>query len=514
MKEEPFMISAKIEQKSFLGNPDKVLGNIFAYIEEVKSSFESEVLKGLGFGLIFYHLHADGGDVVVLTGNQIVKELVSFKCRPPAILSEKSEQWTKSFNILRDWKYVEPSSIAYGWKDKHSFSFSHSMAIPTMAADGSALHPSKVVECHIFKSINPRILPFVLIDGVLAPPRGNALCVVEAAPEEELLYSRLKSKVEEEQNVKFYFVKTLFKSKRPAILLKAFKYLGQMRYQDELFKTALDVCLANSANSSNKLLDAMEKAIFSRNLPALRSLVASTEGSTKGRVYQYLNDGEASRRRIAARFYFLAESHPDTEIIVKLIGDPDPTIRQLVAERLGDLIQSESIRPVLFKLLSDSSAEVRLKTIKSLAAAPDEEIYAKLITVADDPDAGVKAAAVAAFAHEAASPWVNQVIEILQNGRGEVLRAAAKALRYSANEKHLPLIKSIYQRLKADKEVNGALVELEWTILALEGNISELEKMEESYGAKFSRIWISPVIRRAREIEQNRQGRLSTLNRI
>ena len=514
MKEEPLMINAKIEQKSFFGHPDKVLGNVLAYIEEVKSAFESDVLKGLGFGLVFYHLHNDGGDVVVMTGNQIVKELVSFKCRPPVILAEKSEQWTKSFNILRDWKYVEPSSIAYGWKDKHSFAFSHSMAIPTMAVDGSASHPSKVVECHIFKSLNPHILPFVLIDGVLAPPRGNALCVVEAAPEEGLLYSCLKNKIEEKQDLKFYFVKALLKSNRPGILLKAFKHLAQMRYREELFEPAIEVCLANFSNSSNKLLDAMEKALFSRNLPISQNMVASIKESVGARLHQYLNDGEATRRRIAARFYFATESHPDADILQNLGRDPDPTIRQLLAEQLGGRIQAEPIRALLYKLLSDPSAHVRLKTIKSLAAKPDEEIYSKLIALTEDPDPDVKTAAVAAFAHETASPWVNGIIEILQNASGEVFRAAAKALRYSATEKHLPLIKGVYQRRKGDREMNGALVELEWTILALEGNVSELERMEESYGAKFSRIWISPVIRRAREIEQGRQGRLSSLNGI
>jgi len=507
------MINAKIEQKSFLGNPDKVLGNVLAYMEEVKSTFESEVLKGLGFGLVFYHLHADGGDVVVLTGNQIVKELVSFKSRPPLIFSEKLEQWNKSFNILRDWKYVEPSSITYGWKDKHSFAFSHSMAIPTIAVDDSASYPSKVVECHIFKSLNAHILPFVLIDGVLAPPRGNALCVVEAAPEEGLLYSCLKNKLEEEQDVKFYFVKALLKSKRPAILLKAFKCLTQMRCRNDLFKTAAGVCLDNLSSSSDKLLDAMEKALFSRTFPTSQELVTLIEENIRTRFYQYLNDEQSRRRRIAARFYFAAERHPDPVIIRKLARDPDPAIRQLVAEQLGGQIQSKPIRAVLYELLNDSSSEVRLKTVKSLASEPDEETYSKLISLTADSDLDVKTAAVAAFAHESALPWVGRVIEILQDPNGEVFRAAAKALRYAATEKHLPLIKRIYQRLKSDNELNGALVELEWTILALEGNVLELEKMEESYGAKFSRIWISPVIRRAREIEQNRQG-LPALNGI
>jgi hypothetical protein len=54
--------------------------------------------------------------------------------------------------------------------------------------------------------------------------------------------------------------------------------------------------------------------------------------------------------------------------------------------------------------------------------------------------------------------------------------------------------------------LNGSLSELEWTILALEGNITELEKMKESCGLMFSRVWISPVIRRAKEIQQERQS--------
>lgn len=498
------MINTRIDQKSFLGNPDKVLGNVLAYIEEVKSTFESEVFKGLGFGLIFYHLHADGGDVVVLSSNQIVQELVSFKSRPPLILSEQSEQWNKALNILRDWKYVEPSFITHGWKDKHSFAFSHSMAIPTMAAGDSTSPASKVVECHIFKSLHPNLLPFVLIDGLLAPPRGNALCVVEAAPEEELLYSRLKNRSEEEQQVKLHFVRALLKSKRPAVLLKAFKCLGQMRCGEELFEAAVEVCLENLPGGGDRMLSAMEKALFSVRFPTSQKLATLIRETLGNRIELYLNDREPSRRRLAARFYFAAEDQPDANIIQKLARDQDFSVRQLTAEQLAGRTEAESLRAILFELLQDTSSEVRLKAVKVLASQPDELTFRRLFALTADPDVNVRAAVVGAFAHESASPWVESLIEMLQDSHGEVFRAAAKALRYAAREKHLPSIKTAYQRLKSNSQANGALVELEWTILALEGNICELEKMQESYGAKFSRMWISPVIRRAREIEQNR----------
>ena len=507
------MINARVEQKSFFGNSDKVLGNVLAYIEEVKCTIESEVLKGLGFGLVFYHLHDDGGDVVVLTSNQIVKDLVSFQSRPPLILSEKLEQWNKAFNILRDWKYVEPSSISYGWKDKHSFAFSHSMAIPTMAVDDSASYQGRVVECHIFRSINPHILPFVLIDGLLAPPRGNALCVVEGAPQETLLYSSLKDKLEAEQSVKFHFVKPMLKSKKPTVLLKAFKYLQQMRYHDELFEAAIGVCLENLSDSNDKLLGAMEQALFSRPLPASEEFGSLIDEKMSRRVYRCLHDESAVRRRLAARFYFAAESHPDSHIMQELVRDSDSTIRQLVAEQLSGHNQEEPWHLVLQELLRDSCPQVRLKAVKSLARQPDEEVYSKLIYLTGDPDATVRAAAVSAFAHESASRWVERIIEMLHDPDSEVFTAAAKALRYAATESDLPSIKPIYQSLKSARELlNGTLVELEWTILALEGNISALERMEESYGAKFSRIWIAPVIRRAKEIQQARRGDLPALN--
>jgi len=501
------MINVKIEQKSFLGEPDKVLGNVLAYIEELKGIFELEVYQGLGFGLIFYHLKEGGGDVIVLKSNRTVHDLDSFECAPPMILAEKLQDWNRALNILRDWKYVEPSAIIYGWKQKHSFNFSHSMAIPTMTADGNSIGPGKVVECLVFQSVTPGILPFVLIDGALAPPRANALCMVQAAPDEKRLYSSLKSAVEEDSAAKFHFVKALLRSKRPAVLLQAFKYLQQMKCPEALYGMALEACVENIASNSDRLLEAMERALFLKPLMTPAKLMAQTGEKTGAALYPYLNDNKPSRRRIAARFYLSlsAEQHPHFDAIEKLARDPDEEIRQWVAQKLAAQVDDKPQRELLFALLGDPSTEVRLKALKSLAAKPTEEIYGKLVVLLQDPDATIRAATVEAFAHESASPWVEQLIAMLEDPSSEVFAAAARALRYAGTGRHAPLLKAIHQRKKAERGLNGSLSELEWTILALEGNITELEKMKESCGLMFSRVWISPVIRRAREIQQEQQ---------
>lgn len=504
MKGRPFMINVRIEQKSFLGEPDKVLGNVLAYIEELKGIFESEVYQGLGFGLIFYHLKEGGGDVIVLKSNRTVHDLDSFECAPPVILAEKLQDWNRALNILRDWKYVEPSSIIYGWKQRHSFTFSHSMAIPTMASDGGSMGSGKVVECLIFKSVTPGILPFLLIDGALAPPRSNALCMVQAAPAEHLLYSSLKSAAEEESAAKFHFVKALLRSKRPAVLLQAFKYLHQMKCPEALYGAAMEACVENISSSSDRLLEAMERALFLRPLTSVKAM-GQTGDKTSAALYPYLNDSKSSRRRIAARFYLSAEQHPELDAIERLVRDPDDEIRQWTAEKLAAGGDDESQQKLLYTLLGDPATEVRLKALKSLAARPTEEIYHKLMVLMKDPDAAVRAATVAAFAHETASPWVEQLIAMLEDPSGEVIATAAQALRYAGARHHVPVLKEIYQRKKATQGLNGSLNELEWTILALEGNISELEKLKESCGVMFSRVWLSPVIRRAREIQQEQQ---------
>lgn len=505
VKGRPFMINVKIEQKSFLGKPERVLGNVVAYIEELKGIFEAEVYQGLGFGLIFYQLKEGGGDVVVLKSNRTVHDLDSFQCVPPLVVTDKLQDWNRALNILRDWKYVEPSAIIYGWKQKHSFTFSHSMAIPTMTPEGSSMGPGKVVECLIFNAVTPGGLPFVLIDGALAPPRGNALCTVQAAPEEKLLYSSLKSSVEEDSSARFHLVKAMLRSKRPAVLLQAFKYLQQMKCPQALYGMALEACVENIASNNDRLLEAMERALFLKPLTSPGRIAPQTGGKNGAALYPYMHDDKPSRRRIAARFYLSAEQYPDSAAIERLARDPDPAIRQWVAEKLAARVDDGPEVKLLWDLLADPCPEVRVKAVKALAVRPTVEIYGKLAVLLQDPDAAIRTATVEAFAHESASPWVEQLIAMLEEPSSEVFAAAARALRYAGSGRHVPLLKEIHHRQKAQRGVHGSLSELEWTILALEGNISELEKMKESCGPMFSRVWISPVIRRAREIQQQRQ---------
>ena len=257
------MTNSKMEQKSFSGNPGEVLGSVLAYIEETKSVLETEALQGFGFGLIFYRLDNDGGDVVVFRSDKIFRDLDCVESSPPAIFAKKSGDWNRSFNILRDWKHVQPSSIIYGWKNnKLSFSFSHSMAIPTVSLDECALEPGGVVECHVFRSISPGVFPFILIDGAVSAAKPNTLCMLQAAPEETMLYSHLKSRAEHEQNAKLHYVKAMLTSTRPAMLVRALKYLNQMKGSEELIDTAIKACCENLSCQNDKLLEVMERSQF------------------------------------------------------------------------------------------------------------------------------------------------------------------------------------------------------------------------------------------------------------
>lgn len=256
------MTNLEVEQRNFLGKPVEVLGNVLAYIEEAKGVLESEVLKGSGFGLIFYRIDGDGGKVVVLKSERSFRDFDSAEPSPPSIFADEAESWNRSFNILRDWKHVEPSSIIYGWKNKLSFVFSHSMAIPTMSVDECALDPGGVVECHIFRSISSGIIPFILIDGAVSAPRPKTLCLLQSAPEEDLLYSHLKGRAEHEQTTKLHYVTAMLKSRRPAILIKALKYLQQMKGQEEIIETAVSACCDNLPSQNGELLELLEKTQF------------------------------------------------------------------------------------------------------------------------------------------------------------------------------------------------------------------------------------------------------------
>jgi len=263
------MTNSKIEQKSFIGNPGEVLGNVLAHIEETKSVLESEVLQGFGFGLIFYRLDNDAGKVVVFRSDKLFRHLDSVESSPPAIFAEKAEDWNRSFNILREWKHVQPSSIIFGWKcNKVSFTFSHSMAIPTVSVDECALEPGGVVECHVFRSVGSNILPFILIDGAVSAAKPNTLCMLQAAPEETLLYSHLKNRAEHEQNAKIHYVRAMLTSRRPAIFVRALKYLNQMKCSEELMDTAVKACCENLSCQNDKLLEVIERSRFREALAA------------------------------------------------------------------------------------------------------------------------------------------------------------------------------------------------------------------------------------------------------
>ena len=248
------------EQKSFQGTAEEVLGKVFAYIEEAKCVLESEVLRGLGFGLITYHFNNEGGDVVVLRSSKTVRDL-DLQLSPPPVFSNELEAWNRSLNILKDWKYVQPSSLVYGWKCKLAFDFSHSLAIPTMPADDLGVDPDGVVECLIFKSVMPQTLPFIFLDGALA---ANTVCLLQAAPEEKQLYLSMKDRAEHEQPIKMHFVKAMLTSKRPLILLKGLKHLHQMKCPEGFLETAIDTCCENLWAKNGKLLQVMQETLSTR----------------------------------------------------------------------------------------------------------------------------------------------------------------------------------------------------------------------------------------------------------
>jgi hypothetical protein len=265
------MTNSKIEQKNFTGSSGEVLGKVLACIEETKSVLESEALQGYGFGLIFYRLDNDRGDVAVLRSDKVFRHLDSVEPSPPVLFAEKAEEWSRSFNILRDWKHVQPSSIIFGWKcNKLSFTFSHSMAIPTVSVDEFALEPGGVVECHVFRSISPSILPFILIDGAVSAAKPNTLCMLQAAPEEILLYSRLKNRAEHDKDAKEHYIKAMLASSRPAILVRALRYLNQMKCSEELVDAAVKVCCENLSCRNGKLLEVMEQSRLRGTFTPLR----------------------------------------------------------------------------------------------------------------------------------------------------------------------------------------------------------------------------------------------------
>jgi len=147
----------------------------------------------------------------------------------------------------------------------------------------------------------------------------------------------------------------------------------------------------------------------------------------------------------------------DTAPLIKLLHDPDPTVRQKAAAGLGVLngyFEDATIRwngnlddtaPALYTALDDPSASVRAAAVKSLAAiypdwanAPEIPanhafVIAKLEKMMADQDPGVSREATLALIHFLQPDDVDESIALLRHSDPHVRAAAIDAVGNSLN---------------------------------------------------------------------------------
>ena len=72
---------------------------------------------------------------------------------------------------------------------------------PIQEGDHYIIDPRFMIECLIFRSVCPGTVPLILIDGTFLPPVSNSFSVVEVAPDESLLYYKMKAKLSDTRPV-------------------------------------------------------------------------------------------------------------------------------------------------------------------------------------------------------------------------------------------------------------------------------------------------------------------------
>jgi cyclophilin family peptidyl-prolyl cis-trans isomerase/HEAT repeat protein len=147
---------------------------------------------------------------------------------------------------------------------------------------------------------------------------------------------------------------------------------------------------APAAAAIHRALGAKRPAVVAR---ALLLATAKLRPVPVGDVRPYLHDADADVRWAAV--YAISRSPVSAAVrdAIALAGDPNPLVRQQVARALSHRAAGDSLaalaRPVLARLVGDSSAHVRIEALRAAATYGDSS-RAVVLAALEDPDANVR----------------------------------------------------------------------------------------------------------------------------
>lgn len=139
------------------------------------------------------------------------------------------------------------------------------------------------------------------------------------------------------------------------------------------------------------------------------------------------NDSAPARTYAAAALWKLGEKSDAVVVVNELIQDPDPTVRRMLAEQLAS-IEDEEARSRLAALAEDGTKEVRVETMRAIAAAPGPEFEGVLVQAAADPEYEVSTVALNLLAQVGRGGVVDQIAPLMDSENPYVAMSAAEAI--------------------------------------------------------------------------------------
>jgi hypothetical protein len=222
----PFSIGAytrevgimQTEMRTFRGTYANVLSELTCCLEEAKDQIEAEVRTWqIAFGLIPYRLNreSDKSDLASAEMTIIRSEKYPEMYDWDQLRLFDETDLSTNIRLLKEWSKAYPSWVALRLEES-SFRAVGVFGVtpPIQEGDHYIIDPRFMIECLVFRSVCPGTVPLILIDGTYLPPVSNSFSVVEVAPDESLLYFKMKAKISDTRPVNYKASSTLMRRRR------------------------------------------------------------------------------------------------------------------------------------------------------------------------------------------------------------------------------------------------------------------------------------------------------------
>jgi hypothetical protein len=359
----------------------------------------------------------------------------------------------------------------------------------------------------------------------------------------------IQALIPKDSEARSYLIRAMLQSKDMSTLREAHRIMQREGVPPELFEEVVGACVKHLDTEETDLLKLVDEAI--RNLISVVQFVMKDKPSDvipKAKekwptlVFQYLMSDKfrdevncllrsplKEARRLGVHLLFVLDKKPSMSVLKTLAHDPDENVRTRLAALLGQL-KDEPRKELRSPLLADPSSEVKVAAISALKSVgspipfdeleplfrdPDKEVRQTTLKFLrdsygpselslkayrifmHDPLSEIREEAVSGFescfSRNEASPWINDIVDIINDPPEEIARAAAGVFVWLCDEKHLDTLINKYEE--------NPTTELKWVIWVCAGDHESLEREARGRSPLWSRRKRFPaMINRAKKL--------------